>query len=243
VIEIDWFAVYKEMLEADARDSTMNPADVEVLIADIIAGRIEAPKMPRSRRSRRWIAGGTAVVVLAGGATAAALLNRAEPKHPQEGIACHAAADLTTGEVVIPPAPDPLAACTQLWLVGRLPDIDHGGPATGAAPPLFACVGRGGGLDVFPNLSDPPATCTDLGLVAAITNVTADPLVVLRDRLSNDINATCVDLNTARQLAQTALSDLGLKDWTVVVRDNTKDCVKAGEDSDTKSVYLFSPPT
>jgi hypothetical protein len=181
-------------------------------------------------------------VVLAGGATAAALLNRAEPKHPQEGIACHAAADLTTGEVVIPPAPDPFAACTQLWLVGSLPDIDHGGPATDAAPPLFACVGPGGGLDVFPNLSDPPVTCTDLGLVGAITNVTADPLVVLQDRLSNDINANCVDLNTARQLAQTALSDVGLKDWTVTVRDSARDCVKAGEDPDTKSVYLQSLP-
>jgi hypothetical protein len=109
-------------------------------------------------------------------------------------------------------------------------------------PPLFACVGPGGGLDVFPNLSDPPVSCVDLGLVEAVTDVSEDPLVLLQNRLSNDINATCVDVETARQRAQAALSDLGLNDWTVIVRDDSRDCVKAGEDPDTKSIFLQSVP-
>ena len=241
--KIDWFAVYKESLETDGREPTMNPIDVEALIADIVTGRIDVPTMPRSRRTgRRWVAAGAAIAVIAGSATAAALLNRAKPERSQQGIACHAAADLTAGAVVIPTAPGPLAACAQLWLSGTLPDIDHGSPTTGSAPKLFACVGAGGGLDVFPNLSDPPVSCADLGLVEAIADVSADPLVVLQDRLSNDINLACVDLNTARQLAHAALLDLGLEDWTVTIRDNNQDCVKAGEDPDTKSVYLFSLP-
>jgi hypothetical protein len=243
VSEIDWFAMYKETLEADSCESTMNAAEVEVLIADIIAGRISAPALQRSRRSRRrWIAAGVAISVIAGGATAAALLNRSKPDRPQEGIACHAAADLTTGAVVIPPTKDPLEACVQLWLEGSLPDIDHGGPATDAAPPMFACVDPGGGLSVFPNLSEPTVACSDLGLVDAVTDLSADPLVILQDRLTNDINLTCVDLGAAHQLAQAALTDIGLDDWTITIRDNANDCVKAGQDPDAKTVFLQSVP-
>ena len=107
---------------------------------------------------------------------------------------------------------------------------------------MFACVDPGGGLDVFPIVSEPAETCAGLGLVEAITDLSSEPMVVLQDRLVKDINASCVDLDTARQLAQVALGDLGLGDWTITVRENTKDCVKAGEDPETKSVFLQSVP-
>jgi hypothetical protein len=243
VSETDWYAIFKQALEADPPGSTMTPEEVDVLIADIHAGRIEIPDMPRPRRvRRRWIAAGAAITVLAGGTVAAALWNGAKPAHPEAGIACRASADPKADAQVIPPATDPLAACTQLWLAGVLPDVVHGGPATDVAPPLFACVDPGGGLDVFPNQADPPVSCTDLGLVDADTDLVDDPRVVLQDRLTNDINLICVDLKTARELAHKALTDLGLTDWTVTVRDNARDCVKAGEDPDTKSVYLLSLP-
>jgi hypothetical protein len=244
VSDTDWYAIFKQSLDVDLPESTMTPEQVDVLIADIIAGRIEIPDIPRPRRSRRrWIAAGAAVTVLAGGTAVAALWNGAKPTHPEAGIACHASADPKGDAEVIPPAKDPLAACAQLWLAGVLPDLVHGSPATDVAPPLFACVGPGGDLDVFPSLADPPISCDNLGLVKADTDLIADPTVVLQDRLSNDINLPCVDLNTARQLARKALTDLGLADWTVTVRDNVGDCVKAGEDPDTKSVYLLSLPT
>jgi hypothetical protein len=244
VSDTDWYAIFKQTLEADLPESTMTPEQVDVLIADIIAGRIEIPDVPRPRRSRRrWIAAGAAITVLGGGTAVAALWNGAKPTHPEAGIACRASADPKGDAAVLPPARDPLAACAQLWLTGVLPDLDHASPATDVAPPLFACVDPGGALDVFPNLADPPISCTDLGLVAADTDLIDDPRVVLQDRLVNDINLQpCVDLNTARQLALKALADLGLTDWTVTVRDSVKDCVKGGEDSDTKSVFLFSVP-
>ena len=241
--DIEWFAVYKQTIEADAGQPTMSRAEIDALVAEIVAGRIEIPAMQRSRRSRRrWIAAGAAISVIAGGATAAALLNRSKPSHPEEGIACHIAADVASGAQVVPPAVDPLAACAQLWLTGALPDIDHPGRASEVAPPMFACVDPGGGLDVFPILSEPAETCAGLGLVEAITDVSSDPMVVLQDRLVTDINDSCVDLDTARRLAQVALNDLSLKDWTITVRENTKDCVKAGEDPETKSVFLQSVP-
>ena len=200
---IDWFAVYKQSLPTDVGEPDMTSAQIDALVADIVAGRVEVPEMPRSARSRRrWIAGGVAISVIAGGATAAALLNRSRPAHPEQGIACHIAADIASGAQVIPPGVDPLSACTQLWLTGALPDIDHPGRPTEVAPPMFACVDPGGGLDVFPIISEPAATCAGLGLVEAITDLSGDPLVVLQDRLVNDINDSCVDLDTARQLAQ-----------------------------------------
>lgn len=240
---IDWFTVYKQTFSTDVDGPTMTSTQVDALVADIVAGRVEVPEIPRRARShRRWIAGGVAISVIAGGATAAALLNLSKPAHPEEGIACHITADLASGAQVIPPAVDPIAACTRLWLAGALPDIDHPGRATEVAPPMFACVDPGGGLDIFPIVSEPATTCGDLGLAEAITDLSADPLVVLQDRLVKDINDSCVDVDTARQLAQAALDDLGLGDWTITVRDNTTDCVKAGEDPETKTVFLQSVP-
>ena len=183
------------------------------------------------------------MVVLAGGATAAALWNRTKPDKPQQGIACHASLQVVGDEQVIPSAADPLEACAQLWLAGVLPNIDKGGPRTDVAPAQFACVGSRGALEVFPNLSDPPTTCADLGLVDADTNLSKDPLVVLQDRLTNEINLVCVDVDTARRSIQGALADVGLTDWTVTVRENTTGCVLAGEDPDTKTVYLLTNPT
>jgi hypothetical protein len=241
--ETDWFAILKQALESQRAMPPTNSEDVEVLIADIVAGRIRAtvPAKPRGTR-RRWIAGGSVVLVLASSATAAALWSRNKPDQPQQGIACHASLEVVGGAQVIPPDPDPLEACAQLWLTGVLPDIKNGSAPSEFAPPQFACVGQAGALEVFPSLSDPPTTCEDIGLVEADTNVSDDPLVVLQDRLVRSINETCVDVDTARQIVEVALADVGLDGWTVAVRDNTHGCVFAGEDPDTKSVFLLTNP-
>ncbi len=58
--------------------------------------------------------------------------------------------------------------------------------------------------------------------------------------METDINSTCTDLESARKFAEQALADLVLEHWTVTVRPDAKNCVKAGEDPVNKSVYLFS---
>jgi hypothetical protein len=240
----DWFAILKREVEDTPPRRAPSADEVETLITDIVSGRVQPPKTREPRQwRRRWLAGGTVVVVLAGGATAAALWNRTKPEQPQQGIACHASLEIIGGAQVIPPAPDPLKACAQLWLAGVLPDIKNGGPPTDVAPPQFACVGPAGALEVFPNLSDPPTSCAELGLVEADTNVSTDPLVLLQDRLTNEINLVCVDVDAAKKLIEAALTDAGLDDWTVTVRENTNGCVLAGEDPETKSVYLLTNPT
>lgn len=236
----DWFAILRESLRAEERPSPMSTNEVEALIADIVSGRHQ--ETPKRRRGRRWLAGGTAVVVLAGGATAAALWPRSKPAHPEQGIACHATLEVVGNAQVIPPAADPLEACTELWFSGALPDLRQGGPATDIAPPLFACVGPGGGLEVFPNLSDPPASCSSLGLADANTDVISDPLVVLQDRLTTEINETCVTVDDARPLIEAALADVKLENWTITVRDDTHGCVFAGQDAEAKTVFLFTNP-
>ena len=155
--DIDWFTVYKQTFSTDVDGPNMTSTQVDALVADIVAGRVEVPEIPRRARShRRWIAGGIAISVIAGGATAAALLNRSKPAHPEEGIACHITADLASDAQVIPPGVDPLAACTQLWLTGALPDIDHPGLATEVTPPMFACVDPGAASTSFRSFLNQP---------------------------------------------------------------------------------------
>jgi hypothetical protein len=236
----EWLAVLRESLKTDERPAPMSTEEVEALIADIISGRSQATR--KSRHRRRWFAGGTAVVMLAGGATAAAVWPRAKPSHPEQGIACHATLDAHGDAAVIPPAANAIDACQQLWLEGALPDIRNGSPKTDVAPPLFACVSAGGGLEVFPNLADPPATCSTLGLSDADINVSNDPIVVLQEQLADNINLVCVDVDKAEALASQALKDTGLGDWKIVRREGAKECVKAAEDVDTKTIFLQSLP-
>ena len=246
--DTDWFDVLKSSLQGAQPSDTMRPEDVEMLIGDIVAGRIQAPARRRNHRApRKLVAAGVIVGVLGSGAAVAALWNTFKPDRPHEGIACHASADVAvTRAVVIAPAADPIAACAKLWRSGALPDVD-GGAATDVIPNLFMCVGRGGGLEVFPRLSDVAVTCDDLGLSETEGVSIHDPLIVLQDRLSNDINSTCTDLQSARKLARAALSDLSLNNWTIVVQADTAGCVAAGEDPATQSIFLFSnhtqPPT
>jgi hypothetical protein len=235
-------AILHRTLAAQPPVATLGDQDVDTLIDDIISGRLQPTSPGRRRNRRRWLAGGSAVVVLAGGASVAALWPREKPSHPEQGIACHATLETVGNAQVVPPAADPLAACGQLWLQGVLPDLEHGGPATDVAPPLFACVGRGGGLDVFPNLSDPPATCAGLGLADAAAVPLDDPLIALQDRLVSEINERCVTADAAHPVIQAALDDVGLSDWTITVRPDTHGCVFAGEDSDNKTVFLITNP-
>jgi hypothetical protein len=222
----------------------MRPDDVEALIADIVGGRIEAPKRRSTRGRRKVLAAGLVVGVLGSGAAVAALWNRSNVSKPHEGIACHATADLAvTRAIVIAPAADPIGACTNLWRSGALPDLADGSNQVDIVPKLFVCVGKGGGLEVFPALSAATDSCDDLGLTEPAGASINDPLVALQDRLSNDINAKCTDLESARELVRSALSDLALSDWTITIRGDLSTCVVAGEDPDTHTVYLFSLPT
>lgn len=242
VSDTDWFGVLKWTLQSEGPIETMRPDDVEALIVNIVSGRIKAPARDRrhNRHTRRKLwAAGVVVAVLGSGATVAAVWNRSADK-PHEGIACHVSADLgVTRAVVIPPAADPIAACSNVWGSGAVP----AGHSTEVVPNMFVCAGASGGLEVFPVLSDAAISCEDLGLSKAIGVLTVDPLVALQDRLSADINANCTDVETARKLAQSALTDLGLTNWTITVRREISSCTAAGEDVDTQSVYLFSVPT
>ena len=241
--DTDWFAVLKSTLHAEGSTATMRPDDVEALIADIVGGRIEAPAWRGIRARRKVLAAGLVVGVLGSGAAVAALWNRSNVSRPNEGIACHATADVAvTRAIVIAPADDPIGACTSLWKSGALPDLAEGSDRPNIVPKLFACVGAGGGLEVFPTVAGVADSCDDLGLIEATGLSIHDPLVALQERLSGDINAQCTDLESAKELARSALTDLALSDWTITIRGDLSTCVIAGEDPDTHSVYLFSLP-
>jgi hypothetical protein len=245
VTERDWFGVLKTSLAVEIERPTMTTDDVERMIADILSARVgveEPPRMPRLRR-RRWVGIAVVLGVLGGGATAAAVWNAAHPDRPQEGISCHATTDdLDKQVVILPPAVDAVGACAELWITGAVPGFATNASPDSPSPPLFACVGEGGGVDVFPNVRDSAVSCVDLGLIDLAVTVSDDPVVALQSRLTREINLECLDLATARRVAESIVADLGLTDWRVSVRDHPRVCIKAGVAPPSHSVFLFTLP-
>ncbi|HEY0519881.1 MAG TPA: hypothetical protein VGC84_10355, partial [Ilumatobacteraceae bacterium] len=227
-----------------ARHEEMSAEDVDAMIGDIIAGRITFDERSRLHVTpRRWVTVGIALTVAAGGATAAAAMWNSRPDRLEAGIACHTSTDTDATAVAIrPSAADPIAACGELWTSGALPNVVGGGARIATPPPLIECIGAGGGLDIYPILSDAAVSCGDLGLRAAVAEPVGDPLVALENRLTDDINVKCVDLPAAQRLAATAVADLRLDGWTVDVEEHPRECIKAGEDATTRSIYLFTLP-
>ncbi|MDQ3094886.1 MAG: hypothetical protein M3Q82_02840, partial [Actinomycetota bacterium] len=175
-------------------------------------GHAEDPK--RRRRGRRGFAVAAAVgLVAAGSATAAVLVNR-QPSTPQFGIVCRAAAtiDADAVAVVAPSDNDPLAVCARLWERGQLPDVDAP-PITGALiPPLIACIGSGGAIEVFPGLD----ACGRLGLVPAALESSPETqrIVELQAAVSElNIEGCLAEVAVTERLAE-LLGELGLERWT-----------------------------
>ena len=212
------------------------PVDDDELIDRIVAAH------PRPRRSLRWrpvVAGATAVFLLGTGAVAAAVI-RSERVQAPTSFACRAAANRTSSAIVLPMSDDPIGDCGQLWLDGRLPDVDHPGGG-GARPDLIACVGTDRELEVLPAFAD--ETCEMLGLATADLEVAiTDPLVELDHRVVA-MNKACISVSDARQQAPELLKELGFDDWTVSVVDRDERCGRIAIDAAAHQLVVFpSPP-
>lgn len=197
---------------------------------------------PRPRRATRWRAvavGVTAVVVLGTGAVAAAVI-RSERVESPTSFACRAAATRNASAVVLPMSDDPLGDCAELWLNGRLPDVDRpsGG---GARPDLIACTDADGALEVLPAFAD--ETCAVLGLADAdLAAAIADPLVEL-DRRVVAMNKACISVSDASEQAPELLKELGFDDWSVSVVDRDERCGRIAIDAGAHQLVVFpSPP-
>lgn len=212
-----------------------------------------AAQCHQSMRSRLWrwltrrrlVVGGVLIAVLGGSVATAAWLS-GQPGSPEAGIVCRAAASQSSDQYLLDPNADPLTACADVWLAGILPNPEDPQPANATAPPLAACVGDGGAIEVYPAADD---VCSLLGLLSLETepDLDLDLVAEMQSRVVGEVNASerCFSASeVADELAQ-LFSELELKEWSIVIGDEIgqEGCAKATVESEAKRVVVFFVPT
>jgi hypothetical protein len=167
----------------------------------------------KRRRFSSTVVGITLFVGIAAGAVVTAtVIDQKKVETPERGVVCHTSVDDVISASVVGATSDPIGACAALWNAGELPVIGEISPPSD--PPLVACTGPRGVVDVFP--TDDPELCTRLGMsVADLDAMVSDPRIELSERIS-DINLLCPSPADAAQQARELLDELGLDGWTVV---------------------------
>lgn len=225
----DW--VYATVADALAAD----PAARRVLDDVRRRHRLRVEQDGRRGRRRRWVAGGAAVLVAATGATAAAVTLRGQPERPESGSLCRAEARIGGNAVAIPSGEDAIEGCRQAWQRGDL------GSSGGSVPPLTACIGPNGIVEVFPAER---GICESLELPAADLVLSAEnqAIVELQERLGAALNpGDCHPMDEAIVIAQRIADDSTLEGWTVAVGPGSEsaDCAVVAVDAVEHTVTLI----
>lgn len=141
---------------------------------------------------------------------------------------------------VIPPTGglDP-HQCAPLWADGTIVNPDVVPP--GEVPPLTGCVNDTGTLIVLP--TDDQGICARLGMaVSGPASKATNSMVDVENRLVEQINPhVCPSFDKAQRIAETALADAGIDDWTVAVSQPPTDqrpCPSLSFDHVTNQILL-----
>lgn len=227
-----------------AEEFTISDARTEQIIASVVAGQRLGPANTRQRRRRRHrIVGGACVVIAAtsGAFVAAAVWRSEQPTQPHAGTACRAEPHVRADAIVLGPGQDPIEGCRALWMGGQFEGLGNGEPITGdALPPLSACIGGGGVVEVFPGES---SVCSDLGLAVAdaVLSPENQAIVDLQDRLVTAINMPeCIPVAEAATMAAVILDEAPLSGWKVTIRPEAQGgtCGKVAVDATTKQIIV-----
>jgi hypothetical protein len=246
---IDPFDVLREHLRA--QDVPDPLTTVDALVEDILSGAIPAPDLRRrSRRARRALGFGLGAVVLAGGSLAAAtLLRQEEVTSPHVGATCRAAASRTANMYTVGVTDDPVGACRALWESGVMNQVrdnamDVPVPASEiSVPELVSCISEVGAIEVFP--VRPGETCDVLDLAPLGTvDLVGNPLVLLQERISTEINMTCIATEDAPPIISQMLRDLDLGGWTIVIGSHRPEapCSIVGLAPEERRIYVVHSP-
>ncbi len=241
----EWIRRHPEAWPA-SEEFTISDARIDEIIESVIAGQRRAPAdtLARRRRRRRLVGGACFVIAATSGAVVAASMLRSEqPTQPQAGAACRAQAQVRADAIVLAPGGDPIEGCRALWEGGQFEELDTGEPGIGAGdavPPLSACIGGGGVVEVFPG---EPSVCSDLGLAAADPTLSPEnqAIVDLQDRLVETINmAECIPVADAAPMAEAILDEAPLDGWTVWIRPEAQGgtCGKVAVDPTAKQIIV-----
>ncbi len=227
----DPFELFKALNPLHDDPATDPGAVDEELLARIVAEpRTVGPSRPSRRRL--WVVAGT--VAVAGLATAAfAVLRTSSPTEPT-AITCAATSDPAGDVVGLAGAPDPVAACAELWANGTL--------GTGTVPPLAACVNDAGAAIVLPG--DPTTVCSRAGfdlLDQDADNTAALSILDLEAELIDTFLNDCYGQDDALAETRRTLDDNGYLDWTVTLAEDFPDgidCAGIGIDASNQTVIV-----
>lgn len=194
----------------------------------------------RSPRRRRWfVAGSVATIVAVGGAGVAAYV-ALRPSDPVAGIVCRESADPNSYSVVLPLEGDPVAACTNLWKTGDLPNPERG-EANGEIPELVACEGGQGAIEVLP--VGAVGSCEYVGLVPSGDRSPAEDAVgVLRERVAEHLSGGCRSAADLRDFIEEQLMSLGLTSWEINLLASEGDCALASIESERQQILVIEDP-
>jgi hypothetical protein len=233
--ERDIFDALREVDPAsgiDSAEAARIKARVRVRVLDLAS--------PRLGRRRVLLAVAVAVLVLA--SVAAAVYLTRQPTQIS-GIGCAADLGLDAVYVVEPTGGLDPEQCAPVWADGTItnPDVV---PA-GEVPPLTGCANDAGTLMVLP--TDDPGVCERLGMaVYTPAAKDTDSMVDVKDRLTEQINPqVCPSFDDARRIAEQALTDAEIDDWTVVVSQPPTDkrpCPSLSFDHTTRRILLVPVP-
>ncbi len=237
-----WICEHPEVW-ADALEAP-SAAEIDELVGQVVSGARDRRRADETgRRRRRLVATGalTIIVVTGGAVGVASLIRSGQPSRPSDGIACRSAADPRADAIVVEAGSDPVGRCRALWAGG---EPAQPGPAVGEVPPLVACVGASGVIEVYPGDS---STCGQLGLVVADPSLTPEnqAVVALQDRIVELINdQPCVAATKAAAIAQEIVADSELDGWTVSVRPDSENasCAKAALDVPNQTISVVKFP-
>lgn len=230
--ERDIFDALREVDPAGGID----PQDAARIKARVRA-RVLADASPH-RSGRRRLLLAVAVTILALAAVAAAVYLTRQPTQIS-GIGC--SEDLSGDAVYVVESTGGLdpQRCAALWADGTITNPDITPP--GQIPPLTGCVNDAGTLIVLP--TDDQDVCERLGMANYLPPSEAVTSIIdVQDRLIEQINPqTCPSFDDAQRLANQALADAGIEDWTVVVPQPATDqrpCPSLAFDSATHQILL-----
>ncbi|NIA26325.1 MAG: hypothetical protein GWP04_12305 [Gammaproteobacteria bacterium] len=230
------------MNERDIFDAEVDPADgIDPIDAAQIKTRVRARVLTHTSphtSGRRRVLLAVAIALLALAAIAATFYLTRQPTQIA-GIGC--AQDLTGDAIhVITPTGglDP-QQCASLWADGTITNPDL--TPVGQIPPLVGCVNDTGTLIVIP--TDDQGVCERLGMaVFAPPSDATSSIIEVQDRLIEQINPqVCPSFDDARRIAEEALADAGIDDWTVAVsqpRTDERPCPSLSFDSASRRILL-----
>lgn len=225
--------------EATKAQMTANPMPADLPDrARALAAEFHQARRRRYRRRAGAIVATT--LVIATGATVAATWTGHQSQTPEIGALCRSSIDPSSPMWALRAGDDPIEGCSDLWQSGVLPDpaspIGPGQPV----PPLVACIGVGGAVEVYPGPAD---LCSAIGLDPAdpVLDATNSAIAELSRHIAEEVNlAGCMSADEADAHIRALLDDLGLAGWEVVRLPDaaTAECVTAGVDSASASVII-----